>query len=308
MIWCCVILQDEGIITIILHQILYAKRKCNMKIFLPKTTKSLFLIAVGLSISTISEAHDFWLAPESYALEGPGHVDVSVLIGHPKERLNWPLQPHRIIGLRSIGPNGVSDHQAALADYQPSEALPIKLDSDGLHIMTIETTNAISVLKASKFNAYIEEEGITPIKIDRVMQGTTNEAGRETYSRRGKTLIQVGEISEADPEYLLRPIGLTLEIVPLQNPARLKQGEIFSSQVFYRGVPVSGATIGLINLQSKDENVILSKTDAGGFVKFERPPEGEWMLHVVWSDKLENNDKAEYDTIFSSLSFKVFES
>ncbi len=278
-----------------------------MQTYISKTIKSLLLITAGLCTSSLCAAHDFWLAPESYDLETPGIIDVSVMIGHPKDRLNWPVQPHRIIGLRSIGPNGVSDHQAALADYQPSKTLPISLESDGLHIMTIETTSSISVLEADKFNAYIEEEGLTPIKIDRVLKRTTNEPGRETYSRRGKTLIQVGNVSETDPQYLLRPVGLTLEIVPLQNPARLNEGETFSSQIFYRGVPISGATIRLVKLDSKNENVISNKSDAGGIVKFKRPSAGNWMLHVVWSDPLKNNDTAEYDTIFSSLSFKVFE-
>ena len=124
----------------------------NMKIFLPKIVKSFCLIALASSISTISIAHDFWLAPKSYGLDTPGIVDVSVMIGHPKDRLNWPVVPHRIIGLRSVGPNGISDHQAALTNYQPSKTLPISLESDGLHIMTIETTSAISVLEAKKFN------------------------------------------------------------------------------------------------------------------------------------------------------------
>lgn len=288
-----------------LHQIDLAGRTCYMQTYLSKTIKSLLLIAAGLYTSTLCAAHDFWLAPESYNLDTPGTVDVSVMIGHPKDQLNWPVQPHRIIGLRSIGPNGVSDHQAALADYKPSKTLPISLESDGLHIMTIETTSAISVLEADKFNDYIEEEGLTPIKIDRVLKRTTKEPGRETYSRRGKTLIQVGNVSKTDPEYLLRPIGLTLEIVPLENPARLNEGETFSSQIFYRGVPISGATIRLVSLDTDDENVISNKSGAGGVVKFKRPSAGNWMLHVVWSDPLNDNETAEYDTIFSSLSFKV---
>jgi len=164
----------------------------------------------------------------------------------------------------------------------------------------------VSVLEAETFNDYLEEEGLTPIQVDRVIKRMTKKPGRETYSRRGKSLIQIGDLSETDPIYLSRPLGLTLEIVPLENPARLKEGEEFLSRVYFRGVPISRATIGLVDLDSEDGVLAVEKTDASGLVKFDRPEAGRWMLHVVWADTLPENDTAEYDTIFSSLSFEVY--
>jgi len=268
--------------------------------------KTALILGGALSLSTTVSAHDFWLSPESYHLETPAIVDVSVMIGHPEDKLSWPLSPHRIVGLKSIGPDGIRDHQSAMGDYAPSKELPIRLEEKGLHILSIETTSAVSVLDAEKFNDYVEEEGLTPVKIDRVIKRTNDKPGRETYSRRGKALIQVGDVSDTDPEYLTRPIGLTLEVVPLQNPARLKEGEEFTSRVYYRGVPISGATIGLVDLGSKDGVLAVKKTDANGLVNFDRPEAGLWMLHVVWADTLPENETAEYDTIFSSLSFEVY--
>lgn len=259
----------------------------------------------ALSLSSASWAHDFWLSPETYMQESGGVVDVSVMIGHPKDRMLWPVAPHRIISLRSFGPDGVQDHQAAIADYAKSKTLPIRLESPGLHVLTVETTSALSELDAEKFNAYIEEEGLTPIKIDRVLQKTTDQSGTEIYSRRGKSLIQVGPMAEADPLYLTRPLGLTLEIVPTENPMRLSEGEPMTSTIYYRGVPVSGVTIGLIDLDSDDGILALEQTDAAGRVNFERPKAGSWMLHAVWSDPMEDTTRADYDTIFSSLSFQV---
>ena len=250
-------------------------------------------------------AHDFWLSPKTYQLENASSVELSIMIGHPEDTLHWPLAPHRVVGLRSVGPDGVYDHQAVMADYLPSKSLPIRLETPGLHIVTIETTSAVSILGAEKFNAYIEEEGLMPIKLDREMKKKTKIPGRETYSRRGKALIQVGEVAETDPDYLARPLGQTLEIVPLQNPARLDEGDPFSARVYYRGVPVSGAMIGLIDLDSEDGVIASKTTNSGGLIEFPRPKAGSWMLHVVWADSLKDNTVADYDTIFSSLSFAV---
>jgi len=191
-----------------------------------KLTKTVFTLGSALLVSTASLAHDFWLAPETYSLETPAVVDVSVMIGHPEDKLAWPVSPHRIIGLRSVGPNGLRDHQSAMADYMPSKSL-------------------------------------------------------------------------------LWPLGLTLEIVPLQNPARLAEGDTFTSRVYYRGSPATGVTIGLIDLDSDDGILAIEKTNATGLVKFDRPKAGSWMLHAVWADSLPESKTAEYDTIFSSLSFEV---
>lgn len=281
-------------------------RISNMKHHSTKYLKKISLIALLFAGSTgPASAHDFWLAPETYVMDSPGIVDVSVMIGHPKERLNWPVDPHRIVALRSIGPDGISDHQAAIADFEVSKTLPIRFETDGLYVLTVETTSAFSELQAEKFNAYVEEEGLTPIKIDRVLKEATEIPGTEIYSRRGKTLVQIGDISDVDPEYLTRPIGLTLEIVPLQNPARLGEGEMMSSRIYYRGNPMEGVTIGLIDLDSQDDKVVIEKTDSAGLVSFDRPEAGSWMLHAVWSDAMEDTSKADYDTIFSSLSFQV---
>lgn len=260
---------------------------------------------IAISFSGISWAHDFWLAPETYAASKHENVKTSIMIGHPEDRMSWPIQPHRVVALRSLGPNGIKDHQASLSFFSALKYLPLTFDSDGLHILTIETTNAVSTLQAEKFNAYVEEEGLTPIKLDRIAKNTTETPGVETYSRRGKALIHVGAIGAADPHYLSRPLGLTLEIVPQEHPVRVKAGEKMTSQVFYRGQPMSGVTIGLIDLSSDKGLVEISHTDKKGYVSFKRPDTGNWMLHAVWSDPLEGSQKADYDTIFSSLSFSV---
>jgi len=262
-----------------------------------------FAFATGLAFT--SQAHDFWLSPELYTPASAGTVNVSVMIGHPEDQMEWAISPHRIIALRSIGPDGITDHQARIADYRKSKALPITLGQDGLHILTIETTDAVSELSAEKFNDYIEEEGLLPIKVDRILKRTTNQPGKEIYSRRGKTLIQTGSLGESDPAYLTKPVGMTLEVVPTANPARLKEGEAMTSVIYYRGVPMKGVTIGLIDLDGSEGITALKKTDARGRVTFERPKQGSWMLHAVWSDPLEGSNRADYDTIFSSLSFAV---
>jgi len=135
------------------HQICLLNRIFSMNSIKFKIPKRLFLFTAFLFLPASGWAHDFWLAPEVYAVDSPEIVNVSVMIGHPEDRLSWPVAPHRVVSLRTLGPDGIRDQQAAVLDYKKTKNLPIRLKEQGLHILTIETTNSISVLAAEKFTA-----------------------------------------------------------------------------------------------------------------------------------------------------------
>lgn len=181
--------------------------------------------------------------------------------------------------------------------------LLIPLQSEGYHILSIETTSAHSTLAAQEFADYVKEEGLTPIAQIRAANGQTDQDGREIYSRRGKALIQIGKNTDMPDAHVTAPIGLTLEIVPDTNPYTLSEGEAQTSTIYYRGEPIQGVTIGLISLDTDAGILALSETNSKGKVTFPRQGQGSYMLHAVWSDELEGNPEAEFDTIFSSLSF-----
>ena len=265
--------------------------------------RPLLTLAAALTFCLPAHAHDFWLGPHSYHLDKAGVVPVSIMVGHPVDRARWALDPHRVTSLKSFGPDGVSDHQSRMKTLTPNGDLLITLPGDGTHILTIETTSSVSLLAAEKFNAYLEEEGLTPIKTARKKSNSEDHDGREIYSRRGKALVQVGPVNAHTSDAVTRPLGMTLEIVPHQNPYRLETGAPLVSKVYYRGEAVEGVTIGLISLDTDRGLVEIQKTDAHGDVSFDRPVKGNWMLHAVWSDQLEDTVRGDYDTVFSSLSF-----
>ena len=268
-------------------------------------TALLLTASAALVSAPVSIAHDFWLAPNTYKVDTPRPIAVDIMIGHPEDSLRWTVNPHRIVALRSVSQSGIDDQQGAMNALLPGGSFMIETLRTGTNLLTIETTSAFSDLPADKFNAYLAEEGLTPIAQDRERKGTQDQNGTEIYSRRGKALIQVGDLSPQDPDFLTRPLGMTLEIVPSAHPMRLKAGEPMTSTSYYRGAPTSGITIGLIDLSGDRGLIATAKTDNAGRVTFPRPQAGAWMLHAVWSDALEDTTKADYDTIFSSLSFAV---
>lgn len=262
---------------------------------------ALFLIS---ALASPSYAHDFWLEPESFSAESGKQIAVHVKVGHGSEQHDWPIQPHRVVGLRSIGPDSLADHQKAVGNLTPEGALEFKGLSDGIHVLWIESTNSFSGLPPKQFNQYVEEEGILPISRYRSVTNASHTPGRELYSRRGKTLVQIGTRRDGGGQ-ITKPVGMSLEIVPLQNPFELKSNEVLEFQVLYFGEPVEDVTLHITQLDAP-ENTYTLLTGPNGIADAEFLTSGEWLFHTAWSSRAEGLlENADYATVFSSLTFEI---
>lgn len=264
-----------------------------------------FVVASTFLTSNWSaNAHDFWIETVEPDTVSEETVSVIAKTGHGIDQSNWPLVPHRITSLKSIGPGGVKDHQSAITGAVRTGTFEFTDLDEGPHILAIESGNSYSELPAERFAAYIEEEGILPIKYDRELSGLTDNPGKELYSRRGKTLVQRGANSAAT-SHITQPIGMTLEITPLQNPFSISDGSPFQVQVHYRGTPIDGATIHVTKLDDPDVTATLA-TRSDGVAELSKISSGRWLFHTVWSSPAKGllND-ADYITVFSSLTFDI---
>ena len=261
---------------------------------------SLSILAAALNAGT-AYAHDFWVQPETFTPEDSGALAVSLFVGHGSDKSDWPVRPHRIVGFQSFGPEGL-DNQARGPESLSGD-LSAALNEIGTHLILVETTNSFSELEADKFNAYVEDEGIRPIMLDRAANRTEDQPGKELYSRRGKALVQVGCPTETSNVWA-KELGLTLEIIPGANPIDWNDGDDMPIKVHYHGVPVPGATLHITNLD--DDTVHFSaETDADGQVDISTSlNEGRWLVHTVWAEAADGLlEGADYQTVFSSLTF-----
>jgi uncharacterized GH25 family protein len=153
-------------------------------------------------------------------------------------------------------------------------------------------SRARSNLPADRFRAYAEEEGLTPALAPRV-----GAAVSERYSRNAKAIVQVGKGGQAQ---VTRPVGLPLEIVPDVPPGG---GPALPVRVFYQGRPLPGALVKLTDLDRDATPLEMRRTDDEGRASFAVPARGRWRLNVVWTKPLPAGEDAEFETVFSSLSF-----
>ncbi len=247
-------------------------------------------------------AHDFWIDTADYRQADGAPFAIEFLIGDPAAVERWDTQWHKIVSLQSIAPNDrITDQLSQVVTSQDDHAggAQLTLSGAGTHVVAFVSNPSESDLPAEEFNAYAKHEGLTPALDKRKADGTSNARGREYYSRRAKALVQIGTTIT---NQVTQPMGLTLEIVPEKNPYALSADEALPVRVFYRGKPLAGASIVLEPLHRPAKHGTPVITDADGRARFSFEKRGEWRLALVWTQPIVH-PKADFDTIFSSLTF-----
>lgn len=255
-----------------------------------------------LSLGQAAAAHDFWLRPAEFEATAGAPLSVAFMIGHGTEVEPWNLRWDRLHSFTSIGPGGITDHQASvrLAQGKTPPGATVRLEGEGTHTLVTTTYYSFSDLPAPRFNEYLADEGLAAATAARTAAGTTQQPGRELYSRRAKALVQVG--TTLSPE-VTRPLGLTLEIVPQRHPYAADAGTRLPVTVLFRGRPLANALVDLTALDKGTEPTQGQRTDASGTATFDIPREGAWKINVIWAEPIAGRKDAEFTTIFSSLTF-----
>jgi len=270
----------------------------NLRARLSRATLSLVL-ATGLAAPL--SAHDFWIDLPSHRATSGAPIQLRLSIGDVGAVEPWETLWRKIVSLRAYGPGGVTDQQGGImptTKADPGGAL-IALTGAGTHVVAFESYQSESDLPAAEFNDYAVHEGLTPALEKRKADGTSETRGRELYSRRAKALVQIGDRPTDDA---IRPIGQTLEIVPERNPYALAAGDPLPVRVYYRGAPLVGASVTMERLDAAPAPRKPQRTDMDGRTRFAFEKKGRWKVNVVWTQPI-NHPRADYDTIFSSLTF-----
>lgn len=204
-----------------------------------------------LGTTTAALAHEFWLAPASYRATVGTAVPLRLLVGENFTGQPWARPTRRVRRFVHFGPGSVADstdlRPALLAD---SLAPTLRCATPGTHVLALTSQLAFSELPAAQFTAYLREEGLGLALRQRQEAGeNTTKAGREAYRRCAKSLVLASQetngrtLAAAADTAFRRVLGLPLELVPEQNPYRLRPGAGLTVRVLSQGRPVPGALV-----------------------------------------------------------------
>jgi uncharacterized GH25 family protein len=261
--------------------------------------------AIACFATREARAHDFWIQPSTFHVTSGQPIALRFLIGEPGAVEHWQTEWRKIVSLQDVGPTALTDQLLALRPLEGATPTVDRVDAtvtlraEGTHILAFASNQLLNELPADRFTSYALHEGLAlPLSV-RKAKGTSMTPGRELYSRRAKTLIQVGRNPS---DTVSAPIGQTLEIVPDRSPYLLKAGEPLSVVIWFHGAPLPGASAVLERLGQGGTHGTPTVTDAKGRVSWPLPSSGDWKINVVWSYPIDD-PRADYETIFCSLTF-----
>ncbi len=259
-----------------------------------------FMIATILSPEAAT-AHDFWIQPRDFAADVNTAIPLTIEVGHGPFRQRWSAAIDRVATFSTVGSAGTKDIHAALVPPGGLADANISFSQPGTYLVVLETNRAASDLPAIRFNDYLKAEGIAPAIAARAAAKATDTPGRELYSRRAKAIVRIGTAGAAQPQ-VTRPVGMTLEIVPGRDPTAPDFDMMLPVTILYEGRPLAGAFVKLSNLDFDARPVATAISDVHGGAVFRVPFKGLWQMNVVWTKPIKD-PKADFDTVFSSLTF-----
>lgn len=124
----------------------------------------------------------------------------------------------------------------------------------------------------------------------------------EQTSRFAKGIVNIGDDKN---DFVTKPIGQNLEIVPLDNPSNFKVGVPFKVQVLLDGKPAKTVEVkGTFENFTEGQFAFYGTTDSKGEIEILPLRGGKWVLLTKATKPYENEDcdKISYS---STLSFQV---
>jgi hypothetical protein len=225
-------------------------------------------------------AHDLFLKLDSYFLP-PQTAVRALLLNGTFIKSEGVVARDRIADLALVGPSGRSrlDTLALTATHDTSE-VRLRTGAAGTYILGLSVRPREISLTGDQFNGYLREEGIDEMLAERTKTGTLGESARERYAKHVKAIFQVGTKRSESYSTVL---GYDAEIVPLENPYRLKRGATLRVRCLVKGQPVAGLTVlaGGITPAGALMTEARSVSDSAGIAIIRLAQAGRWYAKFI---------------------------
>lgn len=257
------------------------------------------------------QAHEFWFAPIASPQAVGDTVTLRLEVGEQfaGDPAGFSIPTTRTLRHYRTG-QATSDLRPFLPPGAPEAEVTLALDTPGIHLLAYDSTPQHITLEASKFHAYLHDEGLDFVKAQREQSGTAQLPARERYRRHIKTLIAVGPtaqaVKELDTTYALHA-GQRLELTPMRNPLALAPGDALPIRVTFDNQPLGNALVKAWHKHNGQLVMIRATTSATGEVHFNMPYAGDWMVSVVHMTPAVGSDEegVDWDSFWGNLSFHL---
>lgn len=262
-----------------------------------------FLSAAALIMAAYlpAMAHEFWIEPESYAIDETDSLNADLrngqfFAGPTIPYMSGIIERFEVLSGDAVLPvGGRLGNRPALKNM----ALP-----KGLAIVVYESTDSgLNYEEWEKFAAFVEHKDLKGIIEAHRARGLPEKNFDENYRRFSKALVAVGDGRGAD-----RQVGLLIEIVAGANPYTDDMTAGMPLQVFYAGEPRADVQIELFE-RAPDDTVTTAtyRTDAEGRALVPVKPGHTYLADSVAIRPLDGSkgNGAVWHTDWAALTFAL---
>ena len=254
------------------------------------------------AVSPFLFAHEFWIQPSNFFASIGEEINLRLLVGDNFTGERWGGKMKRITELKDVGKSAVRDLSGAIYPEDSLLSVRFALKTNGTHLLYLTTNNSFISLPAAKFNAYLKEDGLDDALTFRGNHNQLEEPSREQYRRCVKTLIQVGKQPDST---FARRVGMTLEIVPLQNPYALRHSDSMDFKILLKGKPLFHALAHSWRRDKDSTITVERRTNKRGIARFAINKPGVWLISVVAMIPAEDKQIADWQSLWGSLTFET---
>jgi uncharacterized GH25 family protein len=231
--------------------------------------------AVALLLAAAAAwGHDFWIEPTRFTPAPGERVGVGLWSGDRFAGDPVPRSADRMARFSILTPAGEVPVQGVDGVHPAGFYTP---PAAGAYWIVFESRPRILTLPAERFERYLREEGLERIIELRRGLSQSEAAGRESYRRCAKSLVEVGAHGAASGgEIAGCPLELVLETSP---PAAAATGRV-KLRLLFEGRPLAGARVAVLR-RGAPGAALESRTDAAGRASFPLTGEEVWLIKTV---------------------------
>jgi len=251
---------------------------------------------VPIALACAASAHDTWVLPGRFDLAAGAKVEASVTSGMRFPRLESAVAADRlaVTGLRIAGKTQPLEAAVAGPTALRLSASP---GGTGVAAVWLATRPRTLSLTPDQVEEYLHEIGASKAVEDRWRQ---QKRWRETYSKLAKTFVRVGEA--AGDSSWQQPVGLELEIVPLDDPTAVRAGRPLRLRVLRSGLPLAGFAVAAVAAGGRSP--VMRTTAGDGTVAFTAGRAGPWLLRGTLIEP-SVAPEADWQSLFTTLTVLV---
>lgn len=262
---------------------------------------STVLLAAVLALPVF--AHDLFLKLEDYFLQPNSKVAIKILNGSFQSS-EGAVSFERLNDVSVVAPGGAITHprETDFTKDEKTSFLNLQTGAAGTYVVGLSTKFREIDLKAKDFNEYLTEDGIPDVLEQRKRDGELEKDVRERYTKNVKVIYQVGGAKTNDYKKVL---GYPVEIVPQQNPYKLKAGKTLEVLCLKDGKPIANQFV----MVGREEGTNLkaapdARTDSKGIAKIKLSGAGKWYVKFINMTAM-TEQNLNYESKWATLTFAV---